>query len=146
MINQIPLAVCAFIIRDDKKILAITRKGKDSLFGLPGGKVDNTDLNASAAICRELREETGLTNFGPPLPVFTHMCWGSVAYLTTTFMFSGSLDEKLKNRDGEGKMAWVTPNHLSSPDYSPFWNYNKSLFSSLGIGLLSHRIDDPEFI
>lgn len=110
MINQIPLAVCAFIIRDDKKILAITRKGKDSLFGLPGGKVDNTDLNASAAICRELREETGLT------------------------------------RDGEGKMAWVTPNHLSSPDYSPFWNYNKSLFSSLGIGLLSHRIDDPEFI
>ena len=53
------ICVCAIIKNNEGKLLAVTRKNNHTDWGLPGGKVDDTDDNVIDAIVREVLEETG---------------------------------------------------------------------------------------
>ena len=52
--------VTAIILNDENEVLAVSRKDNHEDFGLPGGKVDDTDASLEDAIVREVKEETGL--------------------------------------------------------------------------------------
>jgi ADP-ribose pyrophosphatase YjhB (NUDIX family) len=53
-------AVCVIIENSEGKILAVSRKDNHNIFGLIGGKVDDTDVSLDEAIIRETKEETGI--------------------------------------------------------------------------------------
>lgn len=60
MTNQkLPEAVCALVVREDGKVLGVSRKDDSDDFGLPGGKVEAGE-SLEASVRRELYEETGL--------------------------------------------------------------------------------------
>lgn len=53
-------AVQVVIFNKEGEVLAVSRKDDHTKFGLPGGKVDDTDSDEIAAAIREVKEETGL--------------------------------------------------------------------------------------
>lgn len=55
-----PWSVVGLIRNDQGLILAVSRKGNLTDLGLPGGKIDSADETPAHALCREVREETGL--------------------------------------------------------------------------------------
>jgi 8-oxo-dGTP pyrophosphatase MutT (NUDIX family) len=55
-------AVCV-ILKNGDKILGVSRKDNHTLFGLVGGKVDDTDNSLEEAAIRECKEETNLDIF-----------------------------------------------------------------------------------
>lgn len=142
MINQCPKAVCSLIIDDRGLILAASRKNDFSVFGLPGGKVDYNDKDLVSAAQRELLEETGLSAFGG-VPVFTSMCYGEDGkhYMTTTFMWR-SFTSTPKQIEGEGLVAWVSPDVLcrtNTGKHKNFGFYNQSLFEKMNIFVMGVR-------
>ena len=56
----IKYSVTAVILNDKGQVLAVSRKDDHSDFGLIGGWVDTKDDSLEMAICREIKEETGL--------------------------------------------------------------------------------------
>lgn len=58
--EMINFAVQAVILDKEGNVLCVSRKDNHNDFGLPGGKVDDTDLSTEDAIKREVLEETGL--------------------------------------------------------------------------------------
>jgi len=56
----IKYSVTAVIINDKGQVLAVSRKDDHSDFGLIGGWVDTKDDSLEMALCREIKEETGL--------------------------------------------------------------------------------------
>lgn len=54
-------SVAIVCLNDEGKVLAVSRKDNHSDFGLPGGKVDEEDMDdVYLAAIREMKEETGL--------------------------------------------------------------------------------------
>lgn len=53
-------AVQAVLLSHHGEVCVVSRKTDHYDFGLPGGKVDPTDISLEAAIVREVKEETGL--------------------------------------------------------------------------------------
>ncbi len=56
----IKYSVTAVILNDKNEVLAVSRKDDHNDFSLPGGWVDDKDTSLEMAICREIKEETGL--------------------------------------------------------------------------------------
>ena len=56
----IKYTVTAVILNDKGQVLAVSRKDNHNDFSLPGGWVDTKDDSLEMAICREIKEETGL--------------------------------------------------------------------------------------
>lgn len=56
----IKYSVTAVILNDKNEVLAVSRKDDHNDFSLPGGWVDTKDDSLEMAICREIKEETGL--------------------------------------------------------------------------------------
>ena len=56
----IKYSVTAVILNDKGQVLAVSRKDNHNDFSLPGGWVDTKDDSLEMAICREIKEETGL--------------------------------------------------------------------------------------
>lgn len=56
----IKYSVTAVILNDKGQVLAVSRKDDHSDFGLIGGWVDTKDDSLEIALCREIKEETGL--------------------------------------------------------------------------------------
>lgn len=56
----IKYSVTAVILNDKGQVLAVSRKDDHNDFSLPGGWVDTKDDSLEMAICREIKEETGL--------------------------------------------------------------------------------------
>lgn len=131
-----PKAACSLIINSEGFILATSRKKDHTVFGLPGGKVDESDINILEAAKRELLEETGLIAYGGEA-VYTSICYGSdnKHYLTTTFIWN-NIENHPSQIKGEGIVAWVSPDVICkfhSGKYESFGAYNRDLFESLKI-------------
>lgn len=58
--EDIKYTVTAVILNDKGQVLAVSRKDDHNDFSLPGGWVDTKDDSLEMAICREIKEETGL--------------------------------------------------------------------------------------
>jgi len=117
------LAVCALIIQDTK-ILAVSRRGESSSWGLPGGKVEKDEAPITALI-REVREETGILLEKDHLePCFTRI---DDDFLVITYMYYGSITSTPVQGDA-GPVAWVTWNDLLA---GPFGKYNAKLKEAL---------------
>jgi 8-oxo-dGTP pyrophosphatase MutT (NUDIX family) len=52
--------VSVVLINEHGNVLCVSRKDNHLDFGMPAGKVDDTDLNELEAAHREVKEETGL--------------------------------------------------------------------------------------
>lgn len=65
-VDKLNDTVTAIILNDKNQVLAVSRKDNHNDFGLPGGKVDDSDSFSGlpnrlhVAIKREVKEETGL--------------------------------------------------------------------------------------
>jgi len=55
-----PFSVIALFVDSDGEVLSITRRGALDDWGIIGGKVEDSDVDAVSAIIREVREETGV--------------------------------------------------------------------------------------
>jgi len=130
-------AVCTLLMRDDGRVLSVSRGPTRLDWGLPGGLVDNDETFQNAAL-RELREETGIALSTPnvfhpaPLrPVFRQWCAGD---LCTTFVPSGDYRAfEVGDASGfEGYVDWLEPRQLVSANCS-FAGYNALLFRKLNI-------------
>jgi 8-oxo-dGTP pyrophosphatase MutT (NUDIX family) len=119
-----------------KMILAVSRRDDHNAFGLPGGRVEDGEMEDQAA-SRELREETGL--------------WIDRQHLVEVFRRNGGVTYAVGDKHGgksdtgvewmlallnvedvkpgEGRVAWVTPEQLMA---GPFGDYNKRLLQAIG--------------
>ena len=119
-------AACVLIVSDDMKVLSVSRKNNPTAYGMPGGKIDPGE-NAKTAAIRELYEETGL-----------HVRDMKLVYVNTdetgfeVSTFSGKVDGEI-DTDETGVIKWVSIEMMSDPVHSPYADYNKKLFSHVGL-------------
>lgn len=128
-----PEAATLFLIKDNR-VLATTRKTNRSLWGLPGGKVDEEDKlpdffkRFEVAIKREAKEETGLIIDDLEL-VYNGLCRGTKSYSTTTFI-ANKVEGEIHTNEAID-VAFVEKESLLKD--SPFSEYNRRLFSKIGL-------------
>jgi len=107
------------LIERDGLYLGVPRRDNPNDFGLPGGKVDETDKTNAEAAARECFEETGLviTNLKE---IYRGDCGGDVA---ATFV--GDWTGEPKAQPGEPECKWVTAEILMK---GCFGAYNTEMF------------------
>lgn len=125
MMGKIKFSVCALIINEQGKILAVSRKDKRDDWGLPGGKVEE-DETIMDAVVREVKEETGL-DVEPHQFIFGNLT-ESKAYYCYTYICTitgGELHtpEKIKEL-GEGDVKWADWEDIEAGKYG---GYNRHL-------------------
>ncbi len=124
-------SVCV-LLKNSDKFLGVARRENSSDFGLPGGKVDDTDSSPEEAAIRELEEETGIkVDTASLTQVFDMICPGGkdgIDYHCTTY----SVDSWTGNpKQGDaGPVEWVTKERLVK---GSFGGYNAALFKTLEI-------------
>lgn len=132
----VPLAASLLVLRNDGKLLAVSRKHDPNDFGLPGGKVDPGE-SPETAIVREAHEEIGLVIY-KVTPVFTRICRGKAVpeqgilaqdYLNTTFV-AASYGSVPRQQGGEGRLAWIPPRLLYFGGFGP---YNAQMLKTMMI-------------
>lgn len=106
------------------KILGVSRRSDHSNWGLPGGKVEPSDLNDLDAITREVYEECGI-EISNLLPIFTYLVPGKIITTYTALSFRG-VPHTMPN---EGKCKWINPNLTLKGSFSI---YNSKLFKYIG--------------
>lgn len=132
-------AVCVLIPRG-REFLSICRRGDNTKWGIPGGKVDPGETNVQAAV-REIKEETNIDLDAEHLiPIYSGACYGDVNFWVTTYLYRGEiLPDQIKAEEGfeiDVKHMLLLCDH----DVSPFANYNTEVFAaltSLEVGRLS---------
>ncbi len=123
------------ILKKDDKILAVSRKNNHNIFGLIGGKVDDTDLSLEDAIIREAKEETNLDIYN--LKLLDTRIYGisdDTLYEQNCFIadYRGEiLSQEEFNMKGEtGIVKWVSREVLEN---GFFGEYNKIIFNEYQI-------------
>lgn len=123
-------AVCCLLMRNDGKILAISRGEDTSEWGMPGGKVEENE-SLDAAVIRETYEETGVV-IAAPQSVYTGFVPGESNFVCTTFIARvvATSPDAPRSEPFEGVVQWVHPAVLAR---GPFAQYNQALFDHLNI-------------
>lgn len=121
-----PKAVSLLFCSDNEGLcLAVSRKSDPSKFGLPGGKVDPGETFLQA-LAREVKEETGLTLHGKPVPVYVALCRGKVDYLNATYRIERV--QGTPHTDEPHTIEWVSREKLFEGPFAP---YLKEMFDYL---------------
>lgn len=121
----LPRAVALYLPRVDGKILAVSRRGDPTSFGLPGGKVDPGETPIQA-LRREVFEETGLRVVCPELK-FECVCVGETSYWTEVYTVLNVLGTHPQTQEPI-EIAWVDPPVLCD---GPFGEFNAKLFAEM---------------
>lgn len=107
----------AVIIRDNKCFIAEVSK-RPGIWDLPGGRIDKRE-DSTSAFRRELKEETGVTNF-EILATYDCDTWlsmaGAAVYGTASLVYTDD-DIKISNEHTQGK--WICENEID--DYIYIW-------------------------
>jgi 8-oxo-dGTP pyrophosphatase MutT (NUDIX family) len=119
-------AACVLIINDENQILCVSRKDNPNDFGLPGGKAEDFETLANAAM-RETLEETGYTVLIDPWNPFIDMCG---EYLVVTY--KATIDTKIERKQmkEKGIVGFKDPSVLLQ---GSFKEYNEELLKAFGI-------------
>jgi len=118
------LAAVALIFNEDKtRLLGVSRKDDSTLFGLPGGKIDEGET-IYEGVAREVKEETGL-EVKSAIPIFLREDGEFVAAVYLVSEYDGEIST------GEaGKVEWITFEELKR---GAFVAYNTALEEHLRI-------------
>jgi len=112
------LASVGLIFNEEKtKILGVSRKDNHTIFGLPGGKVEENETLLDGLI-RELKEETGLDLISAR-PIFFREDGDFVAVVYLITEYSGKINTK-----ESGIVEWITFEELKK---GAFPEYNSAL-------------------
>jgi len=103
------------IIKNENKILAVSRKGNHKDLGLPGGKIELGESPTTAA-CREAVEETGKTICNPRLMHVAKV--GDICVFVFSADLIGQLSEHINSEDA--KVCWVKPEEICSGTFGKF--------------------------
>lgn len=129
---HLPEAVCCVIRNKEnpEQILLVSRKDDPSIFGLPGGKVDEKDASPYEAIIREVKEETGLDVVLDEYPIFARVCRRHApegtdffAYAYVALKYSGEL-----RTQESGVLKWGT---WEDQETGTFAEYNRGVREAL---------------
>lgn len=124
-------AACGLIVRRGA-VLAVSRRGSLTQWGLPGGRVEPGESPLDAAL-REMLEETGLVcdvsgikpqmYEGPSLD-------GRLVYGVRLYALG-----KPEPHSVEPGIAvqWMMPERLCDPNASPFAKWNRKFFEAVGV-------------
>lgn len=119
-----PKAACILILNSCGQVLAVSRRGEFTQFGLPGGKVDGDETLVQAAI-RELYEETGARVSSDDVE-FLYSAGDGHGYDVTTFVLTHDLNnEGPLQHEPDTLVEWVDPRVLIN---GPFGSYNAQVF------------------
>jgi len=126
--KNLPVAVCLLLEDMSGRILAVSRKYNDKIFGLIGGKVDPGETTLEAVV-RETLEESGLVVAPAQLAlVYENVCLGEQSYWCLTYRFLGyGASGPLKNTEGT-TLKWLKPKELL--EISCFADYNRAVFGA----------------
>ena len=138
MSNQKQAVLLLYINPENgQEVLSVSRKDDHAKLGLPGGKVEVEETLISG-LCREVREELGLT-LDPNCIEFLFQDWDT-DYDTLTYAYSGVLslpETPYINKEG-AKVEFIPAGKLIDPAHSPFSEYNLKMFNKF--------ISDLDFI
>lgn len=113
------------VIKNNEKILAVSRKDNYNDWGLPGGKIEENETPKDTAI-RETKEETGLT-IHDLAEVFVSN--DNTNCLVTAFIVN-KWNGNIKQEKNGGAVGWVSIDDLLN---GSFGEYNKKLFKKINL-------------
>lgn len=122
--NELIFAVCALVVREDGKVLGVTRKTDHNAWGLVGGKIDPGET-AIEAIIREVKEETGLNLINPQFH-FVQDCI-DINGMKPCAVFRANVIGVIHHNEPH-LVDWINPNLVLM---GPFSEFNKNTFSLL---------------
>ena len=122
-------AACVLVVNNQTNlVLAVSRKGKPTEFGLPGGKLDEGETFAEAA-AREFGEETGycieVEDLISVFKRFTDVDGFTTETFLLPFKFFNPIKQETLDAQETGVVRWVSWETLFN---GPFGGYNKELF------------------
>lgn len=103
------------IIKNENKILAVSRKGDHEDLGLPGGKIEPGESPTTAA-CREAVEETGKIICNPRLMHVAKV--GDICVFVFSADLIGHMSEHINSENA--KVCWVNPEDICSGTFGKF--------------------------
>ena len=138
------IAACILLVKHDAAglplVLTVSRKTNAADIGLPGGKMDDTDLSLAHAAVRELLEETGYSlDPATLLQVLTADGDTGLDTITscacTTFIVIDNMLDLVTsdvNATEKGVVAWLPPDSIVQPHCS-FAAYNRRLLDTVSL-------------
>lgn len=113
------LGVGAIVLRDGS--LLMVRRGREpakGLWSVPGGKVERGEY-LSAALEREVREETGLSVVAGELAGFFEVIGDDTHYVVMDFVATCEGDAEPSPADDADEVRWVPIEEIKSLDCTP---------------------------
>lgn len=122
-----PRSVVALVLREDGRLLAVSRRGRPDDLGLPGGKIDPGEV-PDEAVVRELAEETGVTLHEP------EFCYERVDNSdgVVAWCYRGAWSGTARQMEDGITVTWVEPARLLEPSCT-FREYNRGVLTALAL-------------